>query len=147
MLSTDILNIIQTFGIVLALVLTIIQIKKTDARVQLSIDSAINNRTDDLNNTLLENPDVLAGLSRPYQRSDESYSSDMRSIMVYRFLNFFDELFYYKKKNLLNETTWVNYLRSMKKFLRQPYCIGFWKDARTEYEKDFQTVVDEILEL
>lgn len=143
--TADILNIAQTGSIVIVIALTLVQMKKHDETVRLSIDITLSSRLDELNGVLLERPELFSGLSEPYN-GDSRPSIDARSILAYRFLNFYDDVYWYHGKGVLSKEALEGHILGMKKFVRMPYFSGFWKEVRTEYGQDFQTIIDKLLE-
>ncbi len=142
----SVLDIIQTVVLVVALVLTIIQMKHYLNGLRITIDLTLREHLEKINETLMESPEAYSKLSEPYPGKDKTAPNDKRVFATYRILNYASMMFSYHKQGYISDSEWRAFVRSLKKFTNDmTYLHGFWKDVSLEYEEDFQTFMNEMI--
>ena len=136
------IDLIQTVGIVISLIVTIWQMRLYIKGEKVSIVTRISERNDALLNEIIINIGAVKRLNQPFKNNTHNYFSDKRVSIMYRILNFFDEMFYYYREGFLAQRTWDLYQLTMKRFLNNPFSKTFWAHVRNEYNEQFQAFVD-----
>lgn len=137
------LDLFQTVAIVVSLIVTVVQMQLYLKGEKISVVTRISERNDALLNEIIVNIGVVKKLDQPFKASARAYFSDPRVAMTYRILNFFDEMYYYRRQRFLAKSTWDLYQLTMKRLLDNRFSKTFWEHVRTEYNQDFQHFVDE----
>jgi hypothetical protein len=138
------IDIIQTIGIVASLTFAIIQMRFYIKAEKISVVTRISERNDALLNDILEHHGHINEFSKPFGPQKGQYFSDPRVCIMYRILNFFDEMLYYHEQKLVSEQTWELYQSTLRKFLDNPFARSFWECARDEYNPALQRLVDKV---
>lgn len=142
----SIIDIVQTVGIALTLLLTILQLRMHTNSLRVSISSTIGEWSDGINKDLMDSPDLITKFSESYPGQEKIKANDKRPFVFYRILNFYSTLYFYRKQGYVDETTWRAWTKGTKKILTSPYGSGFWKDVRLEFEDEFQTFIDNLVD-
>jgi hypothetical protein len=138
------IDLVQTSGIVLGLILTFFQMQANNKTLLVSIYATISERNNEITRLFFDNPKILSKLSRRYTKSKKSFALTPEAALSYQLLNFLDELHYYFKSKTIGRSTWEAYLSSSKRLMSYPYIKGFWEDVRDEYNKELQKEIDQL---
>jgi hypothetical protein len=141
----SIVDIIQTLGIVFTIVVAIIQMRFYVKAERISVITRISERNDALLNDIIAHHENIKDFSKPFDSKSTAYFGDPRVSIMYRILNFFDEMFFYYKQRLVSKQMWDLYQNTLKKFISNSFGNTFWQYARDEYNPDFQAVIDSII--
>ena len=137
------LDLFQTVAIIVSLIVTIVQMQLYLKGERISVVTRISERNDALLNEIIVNISVVKKLDKPFKANTHAYFSDPRVAITYRILNFFDEMYYYRRQRFLAKSTWDLYQLTMKRLLDNRFSKTFWEHVRNEYNQDFQHFVDE----
>lgn len=133
---------LQSLGIVISLVATIIQMRIYIKNLRMSIVTTISERNDTLLQDIAANSRVIKGFSRPFDAKAHNVFADPRVALMYRTLNFFDEMLYYHQQGYINKGTWELYQNTIRNFFTEKFAKSFWNHARGEYNTELQQIVD-----
>ncbi len=139
------LDLLQSIGIVFTLAATIIQMRLYLKGERISIVTRISERNDALLNDLIRNAQAVKGFDKPFKPARGGYFADARVSIMYRILNFFDEMSYYRGQGYISENTWSLYENTVKRFLDNQFAQTFWKHVRDEYSRSFQAFIDQTI--
>jgi hypothetical protein len=139
------IDILQTLGIIFSLGAAIYQMRLYIKAEKISIVTRISERNDALLNDLLSHIEEVRNFCEPFKAGEGVYFSDPRVSIMYRILNFWDEMFYYRKQEYMDDGTWQLYRRTLHNFVDNPFAASFWEHVRGEYNPRFQEYVDSCL--
>jgi len=140
------IDIIQTLGIIFTIVVAIIQMRFYIKAERISVVTRISERNDALLNDIIAHYENIKNFSKPFNPKSTIYFGDPRVSVMYRILNFFDEMFFYYNQKLINKHMWNLYQNTLKKFISNRFANTFWKYARDKYSPSFQVIIDSIIE-
>jgi hypothetical protein len=133
---------LQSLGIVISLIATVIQMSIYIKNLRMSIVTTISERNDALLQDIAAHSGVIKGFSKPFDREARNIFADPRVALMYRTLNFFDEMLYYHQQGYINKGTWELYQNTMRNFFTEKFARSFWIQARGEYNTELQQIVD-----
>ena len=136
---------LQSAGIVISLLATVYQLWIHNKSLRMSIVTTISERNDALLLDIENNLRAIKTFSRPFDRKKRNRFSDPRVALMYRTLNFFDEMLYYHQLGYINKGTWELYQNTLCNFLTEKFAVSFWNHARQEYNQELQTVIDKAI--
>ncbi len=139
------IDILQTLAIIFSLAVAVYQMKLYVKAEKISIVTRISERNDALLNDLLAHIDGTKKFSEAFKPGEGVYFSDPRVSITYRVLNFWDEMFYYRRQDYMEESTWLLYRNTLRNFMSNPFASSFWEHVRGEYNPHFQEYVDACL--
>ncbi len=145
-MSVSTLDIIQSVSIVASFLFTVYQIRLAVKTQKMAIVTRISERNDSLLQDIMASPEVFKKLSRPFDPKEHNIFADPRVAIMYRTLNFFDEMLFYFHQGYINKGTWELYQITMKNFFSEPFSISFWNSVRGEYNEDLQLCIDRAME-
>jgi hypothetical protein len=140
------IDIIQTLGILFTIVVAIIQMRFYIKAERISVITRISERNDALLNDIIAHYKNIKNFSKPFNSKSTAYFGDPRVSIMYRILNFFDEMFFYYRQQLVSKHVWDLYQNTLRKFISNRFAATFWQYARDEYNPGFQAIVDSIIE-
>jgi len=139
------LDFIQSLGIILTLILTVIQMWFYNKSLRASTLATIMARNDEINRVFIQNPELFVKLNESYPEVANRESSDARPLVLYSLFNLYEELHLYRKYGYVDEEIWEAWRNSMAKIFNYRYASGFWKEVKSEYRKEFQFFVDTLI--
>lgn len=137
------IDLIQSGSIIFTLIVTVIQMIYYSRNQKTSIVTRISERNDALLQDIVANAKVFESFAESFDPHKQNIYNDPRVPIMYRTLNFFDELFYYRQKGSINKGTFNLYQKTLQMFLEKEFAKSFWKHVRDEYSPEFQKVVDQ----
>lgn len=137
------IDLIQSFSIVFTLIVTVIQMIYYSRNQKISIVTRISERNDALLQDIVANAKIFQSFSKPFDPKKNNVFNDPRVSIMYRTLNFFDELLYYYHKGSINKGTLALYKKTLQVFLDKKFAISFWNHVRDEYSREFQDLIHE----
>ena len=139
------LDIIQSVGIILSIVLVIWQVRVQIKQMKATANALIYSKVDETNRLMFEHPDVFPKLNEPYPGGDLPESGDRRYHLMHIFFTTFEQVFFYQKTHkFLEQSDWNSWTRVMSEILQKPYARGHWGDIKSQYSMDFQKFIDEL---
>lgn len=139
------LDLFQSIGIAFTMFATIIQMRLYLKGERISVVTKISERNDALLDDLIRNAQAVKGFDKPFKPASGGYFSDARVSMMYRILNFFDEISYYRRQKYIDENTWLLYENTVRRFLDSQFAQTFWQYVRDEYNREFQAFIDQTI--
>lgn len=139
-------DILQSLGIVFSLVVAVYQMRLYIKAEKISVVTRISERNDALLDDLIAHHVEIRNFAQPFNPEEKAYFGDPRVSIMYRILNFFDEMFYYHRQDFVAPETWRLYRNTLRKFLDNPFAETFWAHARDEYNPGFQEFVTSVFE-
>jgi hypothetical protein len=108
----------------------------------MSIVTTISERNDALLQDIAANSKMIKSFTKPFNTKSPNMFADPRTALMYRTLNFFDEMLYYYQQGYINEGTWSLYQNTMCNFFTEKFAKSFWNHVRHEYNDELQKAVD-----
>ncbi len=144
-MSVSALDLIQSLSIVASFLFTIYQIRLAVKTQKMAIVTRISERNDSLLQDIMSSPQIFKEFSKPFDSATQSFFADPRVAIMYRTLNFFDEMLFYYYQGYINKGTWDLYQTTMRRFFGEPFAITFWNSVRGEYNEDLQKCIDKAI--
>jgi len=141
------LDWLQSLGIVISLIATIFQMRMYIKNLRMSIVTTISERNDMLLRDIAANSMAIRSFSKPFNKKAHNMFADSRVSLMYRTLNFFDEMLYYYQQGYINEGTWSLYQNTIRNFFTENFAKSFWNHVRQEYNEELQQTVDRAIGL
>jgi len=142
-------EILQTVGIfsgVIAVGLLWFQIREQNRISRATVLADIAQRTETINALIFQNPDLARYINDGADPAKFDEIIDVRvSSYYYHVLNVLEEIFDYKKLNLIENEDWVAWKSSFLRYVSQKAFRQQWPQIRDEYSKGFQDLIDELL--
>lgn len=139
------IDLIQSIGIAISLIATVYQLWIHNKSLRMSIVTTISERNDALLQDIEQNWRAIKTFSKPFNRRMRNRFSDPRVALMYRTLNFFDEMLYYHQLGYINKGTWDLYQNTLCNFFTEKFATSFWEYARQEYNEELQLIVDKAI--
>jgi hypothetical protein len=140
------IDLIQSAAIVFSFIMTFVQLYLYLKEKRISIVTSISERNDALLNDLITHAASIKKLDKPFKAEARGYLADPRVSIMYRIINFFDEMFYYYRQGFLSKQAWNLYQVTMNRLLGSEFAKTFWAHVRNEYNEDFQACVEKNLQ-
>jgi hypothetical protein len=136
---------LQSLGIIISLAATVIQMRIYIKNLRMSIVTTISERNDTLLQDIAANSGVIKGFSKSFNAKVRNLFADPRVALMYRTLNFFDEMLYYYQQGYINKGTWELYQNTIRNFLTENFAKSFWNYVRSEYNEELQKIIDDAI--
>ena len=144
-MEMEILDIVQTIGIMATLLIAIWQIRITRKSLRSSTNNLISERVYEINKLLFDNPATLPGLEEAYAGDKISKEGDSRYHLVHIFLDLFTQIYAQRHHyDLIEQEKWKSWVRTMQGILNKPYVDGHWQKQKHQYDSDFVIFIEQL---
>jgi len=138
-------DLVQSIGIIVTLIITLFQLIQHRKDLRSAMITTISERNDSLLQDITNNWRAIKNFSKPFNHKQSNLFSDPRVSLMYRVINFFDEMFHYYQQGYINKGTWELYQTTLNNFFTERFPISFWNHVRYEYNEELQRIVDEVI--
>ena len=142
---TEILGIIQTLSIIVA----IVQLRKYIKNSKSQAFSRIGGRLQSINNIMIEKADVYMEISKTPEEVLESVDkvTEMKmQILMDMVLSYFREIYYqHNRYDQIDKEQWQGWQESIHRILSKPYAKWYWEKKSNGYPKKFVDFVNSLL--
>ena len=142
----SIIDVIQSVGIVITIVIAIWQMRLQIKSTQASIYASILERMREINRLSIEYPEVVAKLSEPFPQNSDIAAGDQLSGIMFTILNLYEELFYHHKKGYIDDEIWDGWTKTIQKDVKLPYAMGFWEKVKEQYGTSYRDFINTLRE-
>ena len=140
----DIVNFIQTIGIIATLMIAIWQIRVTNKNLKSDVNNIISERFFEINKLLFENPDVFPALEKPYP-TETPLKGDRRYHLVHILLDLCSQIYAQRHHyGYLEEKKWESHVKTMNVIINKPYVDAHWNKQKHQFDNDFVSFVEKL---
>lgn len=140
------LDIIQSVGIVISIMLVIWQVRVQTKQMKATANATIAARVDEINRLMFENPDIFPQLNQPYPGNNLPNGGDRRYHLMHIFLNTFELAFVdYRRHKFIERSGWDSWTRAIMEILHKPYAHGHWEATKGQYTEEFREFMDGLI--
>ncbi|KKN65686.1 hypothetical protein LCGC14_0479110 [marine sediment metagenome] len=143
--SIQLVDIIQSLGIILTLMVAIWQMSVQTRHVRAASELALLVKFDDLTKLWIDNPGLWSQLDTTYIEGQSENSLEILENIMFMVFNTFELVFrHHKKYRLVENDAWIDWINNIQSYREKPYFDGWWMHNAHQYSNDFQSYVNSL---
>lgn len=143
--SIKLVDIIQSLGIIVTLIVAIWQMSLQTRHVRAANDLALLSKFDEINKLWITHSGVWKELDTSYDTELQGTSQEVLSTILFMVFNTFELAFrHHKKYKLLENDAWADWCNLIQAYREKTYLYGWWEHNAHEYSEGFQFFVNSL---